>query len=56
MPLALFLAFDEVKHKPNFGSWLPCVGLYSEKPTFPYGHKMTTPLNFYRGMSRLANW
>ena len=26
--------FDEVEHKPNFGSWLPCVGLYSEKPTF----------------------
>ena len=30
----LLLRFDEVERKPNFGSWLPCVGLYSEKPTF----------------------
>ena len=28
------IAFDEVERKPNFGSWLPCIGLYSKKPTF----------------------
>ena len=57
----LFIAFDEVERKPNFGLWLFRVGYPVHgsrlKKTHSYKDtKMATPLDFYRGMSRPINW